>query len=158
MGRTPCYHFSASERPFPPGGERLPPSLSRCVLVPAALIGMVIAHNRQPTSGQWRWLSLASCGFALLGTVLLAASSLSPPATVRETVVSLEWHTATHPAGTIIVSGLALHPGPNVAALAASLTPAAAPASILTLALPPPATETSGVAASPGAGASARIP
>jgi hypothetical protein len=130
------------------------------MVVPAVLTGMVNAHNRHPVSGlrRWRWLSLASVLVTLVGAVLLAATLLPPPAIVREAVVSPDWHTATNPAGTITVPGLVLHPGPNVAALAASLTPAAAPASILTLALPPLATETLGGNASAGAGALTRIP
>ena len=100
---------------------------------------------------------MASFIVALLGAVLLAASLL-PAVTPREAGVVTNWHSSSHPAGTITVPGLALHPGRDVAVLALNLTPAAEPASILSVALPPLATETPGGDAAPGAETPARNP
>lgn len=113
---------------------------------------MVIANDRQPAPARdpWRsrWLAVTSLALVVLGMLTLLASRQPLPV---ETVTAEQsaWHLATHPAGPGEVPGLALHPGPEIASLAAGLGPAGSPATLLALALSPVAAGTPVAVASP---------
>jgi hypothetical protein len=91
-----------------------------------------------------------------LGILTLLASRQAPPVETP-TAGQSAWHLVTHPAGTGELPGLALHPGPEIAALAAGLEPAASPATIVTVASSPVAT-TPAVTASPATAETVPIP
>lgn len=115
---------------------------------------MVIANNRQPAPARARdplrsrWLPVTSLALVALGMLILLASQQPLPAATA-TAEQSAWHLATHSAGAGEVPGLALHPGPEVATLAAGLGPVGSPATILTIALSPVAAATGDTASSP---------
>jgi hypothetical protein len=112
---------------------------------------MVIDRDRQPTSDarRGRWLPIGSFLLATVGVVVLVNSLVPPPATVMEMSAVPDRHATSSPAAAVVVPGLALHPGPQVAILAAELDPDIAPAALRAIAVPIVATP-SGFA-SPGA-------
>lgn len=99
-------------------------------------------------SWPWRLLVVASVALIVAGIALLAMSLLAPPAEPAVLNVAAG-HLASHDPGAIFVPGVAVHPGPGVADLAAEVTPVTGPASILAVTLSPVATPA--LAASPGA-------
>lgn len=115
---------------------------------------MVIANNRQPAPGRardlWRsrWLPVTSLALVVLGLLTLLVSQ-QPLPVESVTAEQSVWHLATHSASAGELPGLALHPGPEIATLAAALGPAGSPATILAVALSPVGAGTPAAAASP---------
>ena len=122
---------------------------------------MVTARDQQPASrsvrDRWRsrWVPLTSLALVAFGILTLLTSRQAPP--VERPAEQSAWHLATHPTGAGELPGLALHPGPEIATLAAGLGPAASPATIVAVALSP-MTTTPAMAASPATAETVPIP
>ncbi|MDQ3695773.1 MAG: hypothetical protein M3464_19465 [Chloroflexota bacterium] len=82
-------------------------------------------------------IPIGSLALVGLGMLILVLALRPLPGSEAGSLGSESWHLATHPAGAIIVPGLALHPGPASETLAAALSPVAGPALIVAVALPP---------------------
>lgn len=123
---------------------------------------MVTARDQQSASPSprdpWRsrWVPLTSLVLVALGILTLLASRQAPPVETP-TAEQSAWHLATHPTGAGPLPGLALHPGPEIATLAASLGPAGSPATILAVASSPVAGAPA-VAATPATAETVRTP
>lgn len=96
---------------------------------------------------RWRLVLVASPVLFVAGFALLLSSRLAAPVASEGRAVAPGVHVTSHEPGAFFIQGLAVHPGPEVEALAAQLTPVAGPASLLAVSVSPAAAP--GLAASP---------